>query len=100
MTGTLYASGWSPKGAARAWGRTSMPAESARPWLTRIVTPRGLLTEAVGWFDPAGGLRILVCDFDSGMRLTVRLTTRGLSATIGRTPPARRRSGFRQQGSC
>ena len=83
---SLYESGWSPKATPRAWDRTSMTLDSTRRLLRDSVVPGGIMTEAVGWFDDAGALRILVCDFDSGKRLTLRVTSRGTRRCIERRP--------------
>lgn len=63
-----------------------MTLAGAHRFLRDSVVPGGVMTEAVGWFDETGSLRILICDFDSGKRLTLRFNSRSTTRCIERQP--------------
>ncbi|MGE5566194.1 MAG: hypothetical protein ACM3YN_08570 [Parcubacteria group bacterium] len=44
----------------------------------------GEIIEAVAWFDPDDNMKVLVADFDSGKRLTVRNLARSRKVSIER----------------
>lgn len=73
----LYQGKWSPRGARKAWERTSISNSSAeralRDWF------KGKIVDACGWFDENDSLRVLVADTDEGRRVTYRNGKQGFS---------------------
>ena len=71
---SIYQSNWNPRGARKAWDKTSISNESAtsalRDWI------KGKVTDACAWFDEHDNLRILVADLDTGKRVTYRRNAR------------------------
>ena len=84
----LYTSGFTPRGVRKAWERTSMEPKSTQRMLGEwALRAGGTLTEAVAWFEgdaDSGALRVLVADFNSGKRLTLRKNARGSSLKLER----------------
>lgn len=85
----LYQSGWNPPGVRKDWERCSMTTDSTERFLGRMAEGLGKCVDSVGWFSDAGVCRVLVADFDSGRRMTVRTDGRNWKADYTRTPKAK-----------
>lgn len=81
---TIYQSGWNPRGARKAWDRTSISNSSAESALREWIN--GHVIDACGWFDEHDNLRLLVADTDQGKRVTYRRNACGFTVQTGPRP--------------
>lgn len=85
MNAVLYQSGYSPRGVRKSWERCSMDVSSTvRSFGYQMAWGNGNVVEAVGWFDDKGATRVLIADFDSGDRVTVRKSGRDWMCSVVR----------------